>query len=220
MKLRILALFSNVITKAFHFLYYGLGKRTWMSTYWMGTPLLKCPLDLWIYQEIMYEIKPDVVIETGTHQGGSARFLAYLLDVIGNGKIVTVDIKAPETTPPHHDRIQYILGSSIAEETIQKVKNQINPGEKVMVILDSNHHRDHVLEELKIYGELVSPGSYMIVEDSNVGGHPVYKKYGPGPMEAIQSFMKSPKGTKFMIDRSKEKFYMTFNPSGYLKKVS
>src|SRR5690554_4382940 len=101
MKLRIIALLSNLVSKAFHIVYYGLGKRTWMDTYWMGTPLLKCPLDLWIYQEIIYEIKPDVIIETGTHQGGSARFLAYLLDVVGKGRVITVDVKSPEIEPPH-----------------------------------------------------------------------------------------------------------------------
>lgn len=212
-----LKIYTRFITKHFHTLYYGTSKQTWENTYWFGTPLLKCPMDLWIYQEIIHEVKPDVILECGTKDGGSARFMAHLLDILNHGRIITVDIAQPSIPPPAHPRIEYILGSSTAPETVSKVKSRIQPGEKVMVILDSDHRRDHVLEELKQYKNLVNKGSYLIVEDSNVGGHPVYKQYGPGPMEAIVEFMKN--NNEFVIDKSKEKFYLTFNPSGYLKRI-
>jgi cephalosporin hydroxylase len=218
MKEKILMALSGIITRMFHTLYYGTGKRTWMQTTWLGTPLLKCPLDLWIYQEMIYELKPDVIIETGTHKGGSAMFMAYLLDSIGKGKIVTIDIAPLEM--PKHPRVDYIIGSSTADETISKVKGMIKEGDKVLIILDSDHRRDHVLEELRKYNALATKGSYIIVEDSNVGGHPVYKRYGPGPYEAIEAFLSESAGKNFSIDKSREKFYLTFNPNGYLKKIN
>jgi cephalosporin hydroxylase len=214
-----LNVYSKIITRLFHQLYYNRGKRTWQNTFWFGTPLLKCPLDLWIYQEIIYETRPDVIIECGTHEGGSAQFLAYLLDKIGNGRIITIDIKASHVKPPHHDRINYIIGSSIDDTTVEKARQQIKPNEKVLVILDSDHSRDHVYQELLKYGPLVSKGSYMIVEDSNIGGYPALKSYGPGPMEAINRFLADSRNDNFMVDDSKEKFYLTFNPKGYLKKI-
>src|SRR5688500_13218721 len=103
---------SKTIIKYFHLLYYSQGKQTWMNTYWMGTPLMKCPLYLWIYQEMIYEIKPDVIIECGTNKGGSAKYMAYLLDLIGKGRIITIDIvdlKDPNNFT-EHPRIKCLIG--------------------------------------------------------------------------------------------------------------
>ncbi|MET0243727.1 MAG: CmcI family methyltransferase [Flavitalea sp.] len=203
------------IINAFHKLYYNNSAQTWDNTYWMGTKILKCPLDMWIYQEIFYELKPDLIIECGTNRGGSASFMAALLDLIGNGRIITIDIQEFENRPVH-PRVQYLLGSTVEDSIVEKIKASIKPGEKVLVILDSDHSDKHVYEEMKIYHQFVTKGSYMIVEDSNVYGHPVHKHHGPGPFESIERFMKQ--NNDFVIDRSREKFMMTFNPSGYLKK--
>lgn len=200
----------------FHKLYYYSLDRTWNNTFWFGIPILKCPLDLWIYQETIYKLRPDIIIETGTARGGSALFLASICDLMDNGKILTIDIKRDEKWP-QHGRITYLTGSSTSDEVVKKVETMIGNNDKVMVILDSDHVMPHVLNELKIYGRLVSKGSYMIVEDTNVNGHPVDPNHGPGPMEAVEKFLNEDKD--FIIDKDKEKFFLTSNPCGYLKRV-
>lgn len=200
----------------FHRFYFNKYVNIWKNITWLGVPAAKNPLDAWIYQEIIYKLKPDIIIETGTLHGGSALFLASICDLIGKGKIITIDINH-DNGRPQHKRIEYISGSSTSDETIKKIKNLINKNDKVMVILDSDHHKEHVLNELRIYNELVSVGSYLIVEDTNLNGHPVFPSFGEGPMEAVEEFLKH--NNDFSIDRSKEKFFLTFNPKGFLLKV-
>ncbi len=211
-----LPIVSRRITNRFHRMYYYLRRRTWRQTYWMGVPAFKCPLDLWIYQELLHEIQPDWVIETGTARGGSALYLAQMLDLLGRGHVVSIDIATVDGRPSH-PRITYRTGSSIDDDIVASVKAEIGPEDRVLVILDSDHSRDHVLAELRTWGSVVTPGSYCVVEDSNVGGHPVSRDFGPGPMEAIETFLGE--SDAFVIDREREKFFMTFNPNGYLKRV-
>jgi cephalosporin hydroxylase len=113
--------------------------------------------------------------------------------------------------------ITYLLGSSTASEIVDEVKKRAQGKNKILVILDSDHSKEHVLGELRAYSPLVNVGSYVIVEDTNVNGHPVAKSFGPGPMEAAEAFLKE--NSFFSVDKSKEKFYLTFNPSGYLKRI-
>ena len=206
------------IVNQFHRFYYdsSLFGRTWSDTLWMGIPTLKCPLDLWVYQEIIYELRPDIIVECGTASGGSALFLASMCDLVNNGTVITIDIKVKESRP-QHQRITYLLGSSTSEEIFKKVESYVNDKGKVVVILDSDHKKEHVLKELRMYSEVVTTGSYLIVEDTNINGHPVAPEYGPGPMEAVEEFLKENKD--FVVDRNREKFYLTFNPRGYLRKV-
>ena len=208
---------KNIVTK-FHKLYFDSHRfgKTWGNTFWLGALAKKCPLDLWIYQEIIFEIKPDLIIECGTAEGGGALFLASMCDLIKKGRVVSIDIR-DATGLPKHARIKYLVGSSVSEEVVKEVKKMIGKNEKVLVILDSNHTKQHVLKELEIYNKLVTKGSYLIVEDTQLNGHPVMPNYGPGPMEAVQEFLKSNK--EFIIDKGREKLYMTWNPNGYLKKV-
>ena len=202
------------LTLRFHNRYMKRSQRTWTKTYWLGRKTLKCPLDMWVYQEILFETRPDVVLETGTHLGGSALFFASMCDLIGVGRVVTVDIKEKKEKGerPEHPRITYLLGSSISEETLAAMKGAIGSGERVMVVLDSRHDVDHVLQEMRLYAPLVTPGNYMIVEDTNIG----YWKpeWEPGPMRAVEQFLAE--DDRFTIDRSREKFFMTWNPNGYL----
>ncbi len=207
---------EDAIVNLFHHLYYYSNKRAWENTFWLGNPVLKCPLDTWIYQEIIYEVKPDFIIETGTYFGGSALFMASICDALQHGEVITIDVD-DKGNKPQHPRIKYIIGSSTSKEIVAQVKQIIGEGKKVMVILDSEHRKEHVLSELKIYSRFISSGSYLIVEDSNINGHPVRPEWGPGPMEAIEEFLKDNK--VFTIDRSKEKYFLTQNPKGYLKKI-
>ena len=203
-------------TDKFHTKYYY--SKVWAETYWMGKHVFKCPLDLWVYQEMIFELKPELIIETGTFHGGSALFFANLFDIMGHGLVITIDVdKMPDL--PVHGRIIYLEGSSLSDKILGKVKEYAAGKSNVIVFLDSDHRCEHVLQELEVYSKFVSKGSYIVVEDSNLNGHPVYSGFGqgPGPTEAIEKFMKSNK--EFKIDKSKEKFHLTFNPNGYLKKI-
>lgn len=206
------------VINEFHKLYYNshLLGGTWANTFWRGVRTAKCPLDLWIYQEIIYEVQPDYVIEAGTAWGGSAYYLASICDLAGHGHIITIDVE-DITGRPGHNRITYIKGSSTDTEIIKQVKSLIGNSNKVMVVLDSDHTKEHVLREMQIYSKLVSVGSYMVVEDGNINGHPVLPEYGPGPMEAIQDFLST--SDEYMVDYSRQKFYLTFNPNGYLRRI-
>ncbi len=205
------------IVDDFHNLYY----RAWqkgagtIDISWMGYRTLKCPLDVWVYQEIIFETKPDVIVETGTFLGGSALYMGHLCDTLGHGRVISIDLAKREGLPKH-PRVQFWVGSSTAPEIHERLKPEL-AGKKVMVILDSDHAYKHVKEELRLYAPLVSAGCYLIVEDTNVNGHPTNLEHGPGPMEAVEEFMQG--NSQFVIDRDRERFMMTLNPSGYLKKL-
>jgi cephalosporin hydroxylase len=200
----------------YHRWFHRNGAATYNNTRWLGVTAQKCPLDTWIFQELLFEVRPDVMVEAGTYKGGSAFYYASLMDLMRHGRVLTVDI---EDFPgkPQHERIHFFLGSSTAPETLGRIRAAIAPGETVMVTLDSDHHAAHVAEELKLYSRLVTPGSYLIVEDTHFNGHPILPKFGPGPYEAVEAFLRSNPG--FERDRTREKFGMTFNPGGWLKRV-
>ncbi len=202
------------IAEQFHRQYYDSG--VWRNTFWLGVQTQKCPLDLWIYQEILFESQPEMIIESGTASGGSALFLASVCDQIGQGRIITIDIEA-NTRRPKHPRVEYVVGSSVALEIVNAIKARIAGTERVMVILDSDHSKSHVLNELRIYADAVTPGCYLIIEDTNINKHPVAEGFGPGPMEAVEEFLKGRED--FIIDREREKFFLTFNPRGFLRRV-
>jgi cephalosporin hydroxylase len=204
---------SETITD-FHRLYYQTG--TWAySTNWMGVPVYKCPLDMWVYQDIIYAVKPDLIIETGTAHGGSALFMAHILDLIGQGLVLTIDTLANEKRP-QHSRIVYLQGSSIEQVILDAVTVYAKAAKKIMVILDSDHTKDHVLKEMNAYWSYVTQGSYLIVEDTNVNGHPIEWNLGPGPMEAIHEFIAS--NHHFLVDYTCERYLMTCNSNGYLRR--
>ena len=213
---RLRALTERRVIRAFHRLFYESGTQTWSNTRWLGVPAQKCPFDLWVYQELLHELRPAVIVECGTADGGSALYLASICDLLGEGAIVTVDIRDLPGRP-QHERITYLSGSSTAPEIVQAIQERVDGRSPVLVILDSNHERDHVLDEMRLYGPLVSPGSYLVVEDSNINGHPVLPDFGPGPMEAIEAFLAE--SVEFTVDESREKYFLTFNPRGYLRKA-
>jgi cephalosporin hydroxylase len=208
------------IVDQFHTLYYSRPEQTIYDTYWLGVAAQKYPSDLWVYQEIITELRPDFIIETGTYWGGSALYLASICELLGHGQIITidtVDMAESAATRPEHARITYLHGSSIEAEVVEKVRALVADAGSIMVILDSDHSREHVVNELKIYSEFVTPDSYLIVEDTNINGHPVFPEFGPGPMEALDLFLST--SAEFMPDPSREKFFVTANPRGFLRRV-
>jgi cephalosporin hydroxylase len=202
----------------FHDIYYREGRQgaTWHRTTWMGTTVWKCPLDLWIYQELLNEIRPDLIIETGTAFGGSALYLGQLCDLLGYGEVITIDID-PQPDLPLHPRVEHITASSVDSDLLSKLAARTAQVERVMVILDSDHSQTHVAAELAAYSKLVSVGSYLIVEDTNVNGHPVFPEHGPGPMEALDDFMAGRDDFEEVADGGK--FLLTFNPRGLLRRI-
>jgi cephalosporin hydroxylase len=207
---------SRWITNRFHKLYYYRRAQTWRNTRWLGTDVLKCPLDLWVYQELLHELQPDWIIETGTGFGGSASYLASLCDVLGRGQVLTID-PLERAGRPQHPRIHYLRGLSTDREILARVAQTIEGARGVLVLLDSDHSYANVLAELRAYHGFVTPGSYCVVEDGNLGGHPVAREFGAGPLEALRTFLAE--NDAFEVDREREKFYLTFNPSGYLRRV-
>ncbi len=203
---------EDIVAK-FHVLSYYSGAL--QQTYWLGVPILKSPLDCWVYQEILHELRPDLIIETGTDLGGSALLFACICDLIGNGRIVTIDVR--DVARIDHPRITRLLGDATSPEILARVRELTAGARSVMVVLDSDHRAVHVERELRSYGEFVSVGSYLVVEDTNVNGHPVAPEHGRGPFEAVHEFVAQ--RDDFVIDRSREKFLLTYFPDGFLKRV-
>jgi len=204
---------------SFHELYFnGLEGETnsHLRTLWMGFPCQKCPLDLWIYQEIFAEIRPDLIVEAGTFHGGSALYMAHVLDVLGKGEIITIDVV--ERSPrPIHPRIRYVTGSSGDGNLIDQLLCTRPNDEVRLVILDSDHSKNHVSQELRLLAPFVTIGSYLIVEDTCVNGHPILQSFGDDPFEAVEEFLKT--NTNFIVDSSREKLLLTYNPNGFLKRI-
>lgn len=210
---------DHEVIRRFHELYY----RRWaegggtISIGWLGHETLKCPLDMWMYQELIIATRPQLIVETGTRFGGSALFMAGVCDQIGHGRVVTIDIdEGLKSIRPRHDRITYLNGSSLDPAILSEVGSMAGGGD-CLVILDSDHSRDHVIAEMRAYSGLVRPGGYMIVEDTNVNGHPALPNFGPGPMEAVEVFLGETKD--FASDLDCERFLMTLNPRGYLRRI-
>ena len=145
--------FSKII-KDFNELYYKLHKQTWGNTNWRGIPILKAPTDLWIYQELIGTLQPNLIIETGTCYGGSALYMRDMCNIMSPfTQIISIDINHEYINDTARvNGINFVLGSSVSEEIIIKLKANIEAYDckKVMVILDSDHSKEHVLKELDL----------------------------------------------------------------------
>lgn len=185
------------------------------GTFWMKRTTQKFPLDAWIYQEILAEIEPDVIVEIGNFQGGGTLFLANMLDLIHKGRIIAIDIDQSKIDFTH-PRITWITGDANSPDVLMKVKSRVKPDEKVIVIEDSSHTYENTLSVLRNYAKLVSVGSYFIVEDGIIR-YPFVEGPKPGPYEATHQFLAE--NSDFAIDKKREKFRLTYNPDGYLLRV-
>lgn len=201
----------------FHRMYFRLlEKRSGLQISWLGHQTGKIPADLWIYQEMIGALRPDVIIECGTHWGGSALFLASMCQLVGTGRVITVDLY-PKPNRPTHGLIEYIEGSSVDDMVIANVRRRVGPRSNALVILDSDHTRDHVLREIKAYKDFVPVDGYLVVEDTFLNGHPSHDDFGPGPTEAVDAFLSE--DDSFVVDRKWEKLLFTLNRRGFLRRV-
>ena len=188
---------------------------------WMGCPIRKHPADIVVMQELLLRTKPDLVIECGTRDGGSATFFVSVLRLLGglDSHIITIDIRDKRHESflkgPFSNFVHFIQGSSVDKSVVQKVKELSSPYKKIMVDLDSNHSYSHVSQELKIYSKFVTPGQYLICEDTCCD---VYLGWKDGPHRAVVEFTQ--KNANFRVDKKCEKLIYTHNPDGYLVKVA
>jgi cephalosporin hydroxylase len=212
---------QRAIVDKFHDLYYRLweqGRHTLMSS-WLGYLAVKCPLDLWVYQELLVSYRPELIIECGTSYGGSALFMATICEMLGCGRILSIDIDASRVPlRPRHPRISYLTGSSTDRAIVAEAVRQAALVDRVVVMLDSDHSEAHVAGELAAYAGLVRKDGYLIVEDTDVNGHPTAPEHGPGPMEALDAFLAD--HPEFAVHRGFERFLMTCNPRGFLVRVA
>jgi cephalosporin hydroxylase len=181
-----------------------------------GIPTLKSPLDFWIYQEILWETRPEFIIEIGNYYGGSALALAHACDALGSGRIIGIDTIHERIDPVAraHPRITLLTGDAYA--MYPAVEGILRGTSKVMVIEDSAHTYENTLSVLKTYSPLVGPGMYFIVEDG-ICHHGLEVGPSPGPYEAIETFVGT--NRNFVVDRTKEAYCVTWNPKGYLRRV-
>ena len=195
---------------------------------WLGQPIIQFPQDIIAIQEVIWKVKPDLIIETGIARGGSLMFYASMLELLGgNGIVVGVDVdirphnRAAIEAHALSRRIRLVQGSSIDDDTLSQVKKFAKTSECVMVILDSNHQKSHVLNELRLYQEFVRRGSYLIVLDTIIDDMPVEFSAnrpwspGDGPKAAVHEFLKET--NRFEIDPTyPDKLLITVAPDGFL----
>jgi cephalosporin hydroxylase len=184
---------------------------------WLGHPIWQSVPDVWTLQETIAEIKPALVIECGTYKGGSALFMAHLFDLLGHGQVVTVDIEKLHALS--HPRVTFLIGDSVSPAIIGEIRNAAaKAGGPIMVLLDSDHSQAHVLKEMEAYGPMVTPGSYLHVQDGVIDVQPMFAHARPGPLRAIEAFL--PKHREFEIDQEKVgRFLITHHPEGWLKRI-
>lgn len=198
---------------------------------WLGLPIIQMPTDVVAMQEIIWRERPDVIVETGIARGGSVILHCSILQLIGAGRVIAVDIdirahnRAAIAQHPLAHRAELIEGSSIDPDVVATIGDKIHAGDRVMVVLDSNHTHDHVLSELRLYSPMVTTGQFLVVADTLVEDLPLQehrpRPWGPGnnPKTAVAQFLAENPG-QFEVDALKNnKLLMSSSRGGYLRRL-
>ncbi len=199
--------------------------RQWIERYqkelvfecvrYRGVPTWKNVIDLWVYQEILWETKADLVVEIGVRHGGTTLWLSDTLQAFRGPEatVIGIDVVRPPIEFPGN--VEFILGDSVASQTVAEVRD-LAAGRTVLVLADGDHATDHVLQEMRLYAPFIPIGSYFIAEDGIVDVME-WKEYTPGPAVAAERFVAET--DEFVLDRTREKFLLTYAPGGFLKRV-
>lgn len=202
------------------YLKWYFGNLVWQQTKWLGVNCWKSVTDLWNYQEILFDVKPSLVVEFGTRHGGSAVFYASIMRLIGQPfKVFSADISLSALDPEarRYPEIEFVESSSTEPAIAERIRQlKVEYPGKIFAILDSDHTKDHVLAEMKILRPLLSAGDYLLVEDSCVNGHPIMPAFGPGPYEAIEAYEREFPNDYIHDYEREKKFGWTLAPNGYL----
>lgn len=213
--------------------------RLWIKAYaqaklthditWMGIPIIQFPEDICMMQELIWKVRPDVIIECGVAHGGSLIFYASLLELLGKGRVIGVDVEIRHynrTAITGHmmaPRIELIEGSSVDSRIVKEVQKRVQGERRVMVVLDSNHSAEHVAKELKLYSDLVTPGSYLVAMDGAQAwvwdipsGKTEWKENNP--LTAIEAF--AARDRRFVVDEQYNRLKVTANPKGFLRRLT
>ena len=208
----------RLAVEKYHLWYYNT--EVWDKTTFLGIPCLKSVSDMWNYQEIIFELKPSLIIEFGAYKGGATLYFSEILKMIGtNSKVLTVELKPYRIdervrSNPHIEVLECSTLEPLVAKRIKDLREEF-PG-AAFTILDSKHHKEHVLGEMKNLRNVLRRGDYLIVEDSNINGHPVSPGWGEGPMEAILAYERE-FPSDYIHDTGREcKFGFTFAPKGFL----
>lgn len=186
------------------------------SVKWLGNPVWQNVVDLWVIQETIAEMKPELLIECGTNRGGSSLFYANLFDLMQNGSVITIDIEKLHNLS--HPRVTCLIGSSTSQEIVNVVRQRVAACKgPIMVILDSDHSQQHVQRELECYASFVTPGSYCLVQDGVIDTLDIFSAGRPGPLPAIESFLQSTQDFEVDEERS-SRFIITHHPKGWLRR--
>ena len=207
------------VAREFTRVYHDLKEQTFGTTTWLRVPLVKTATDILMFQQIIAETRPELIVETGVYLGGSALLFASVQEMMGiDARVIAVDIDLSMVNDRVRDdpRIELIEGGSTDPEVVERIRSAAR-GKRVMVDLDADHRAHHVLEELHLYSPLVSPGCYLVVEDGFLGGRPVRPDAAPGPSEALDAWLAE--DPPFEPDRWRERFLLTQNPRGYLRRI-
>lgn len=183
---------------------------------WLGHPIWQNVLDLWSLQEAISEITPALLLETGTDRGGSALFYAHLFDLLGRGRVMTVDVERRHQL--RHARIDFLIGSSVSESILDRMRAAVAAADgPVLVVLDSDHSQEHVAAELAAYHQFVTPGSLLLCQDGVIDEYPPWRRSRPGPLPAIHEFLSA--HPEFKVDnRYNRRFFVTHHPDGWLRR--